>query len=168
MISGPTHFEAAASTSRLRSTTSGTPSNTMPAPASAAAMFLRRHHGDPRDDGLGVIVRQQSEPRQACQRFADFAERLGFERRELLRGARLDVDHGDGVAGIGECHRDAAAHAAGAETGDRGGERRSSVKTLAQQGLQFVAIEVAETEACQRAPALHEILAADRAADGEK
>ena len=36
--SGPTHFEAAASTSRLSSTTSGTPSNTMPASASAAAM----------------------------------------------------------------------------------------------------------------------------------
>lgn len=39
MISAPTHFEAEASTSRLRSTTSGTPSNTMPASASAAAMF---------------------------------------------------------------------------------------------------------------------------------
>ena len=38
MASGATHFEAAASTSRLSSTTSGTPSNTMPAPASAAAM----------------------------------------------------------------------------------------------------------------------------------
>src|SRR3982074_2690505 len=37
-MSGPTHFEAADSTSRLRSTTSGTPSNTIPAPASAAAM----------------------------------------------------------------------------------------------------------------------------------
>jgi hypothetical protein len=42
------------------------------------------------------------------------------------------------------------------------------LKTLAQQGLQFVAVEVAETETCQGAPACQEILAADRAANGEK
>src|SRR5712664_3237588 len=44
----------------------------------------------------------------------------------------------------------------------------SSVKTLAQQGLQFVAVEVAETETCERTPAFHEILPADRAADSQK
>jgi hypothetical protein len=38
MISGPALFDAATSTSRLRSTISGTPSNTMLAPATAAAM----------------------------------------------------------------------------------------------------------------------------------
>ena len=30
------------------------------------------------------LVRQQAEPRQAGQRFLDFTERFGFERRELL------------------------------------------------------------------------------------
>src|SRR5882757_5440502 len=48
------------------------------------------------------------------------------------------------------------------------GEQRSCVKSLAQQGLQFVAIEVAETETIERAAAIREILAADRAAEGEK
>ena len=83
MTSGPTHFEAAASTSRLRSTTSGTPSNTMPAPASAAAMSCAGTTVTRAMIGFGVLVRQQSEPRQACQRLSDFAERLGLERREL-------------------------------------------------------------------------------------
>ena len=41
-------------------------------------------------------------------------------------------------------------------------------KSFAQQRLQLVAVEIAETEARQRASALHKILAADRAADGEK
>ena len=120
MTSGPTHFEAAASTSRLSSTTSGTPSNTMPASASAAAMSCAGTTETRAMTASASLLAQQSEPRQARQRLADFAERLGFEGRELFRGARLDVDHGDGVAGIGEGDRDAAAHAAGAETGNGG------------------------------------------------
>ncbi|MET4518740.1 hypothetical protein ABIB81_008094 [Bradyrhizobium sp. I1.7.5] len=40
IVSGPTCFEAAPSTSRLSSTTSGTPSKTIPASASAALLRL--------------------------------------------------------------------------------------------------------------------------------
>ena len=72
------------------------------------------------------------------------------------------------MAGIGERHRDAAAHAAGAETGDGGAGSGHRLKTLAQQRLQLVAIEMAEPERRQRAPALQKILAADGAADGEE
>ena len=82
--------------------------------------ILRRHHRNPGDDGFGVIAIKQSEPRQAGQGFSDFTERIGLEYCKTVRGARLDIDHGDVVAGIGERHRDAAAHAAGAETGDDG------------------------------------------------
>src|SRR6185312_3609214 len=48
------------------------------------------------------------------------------------------------------------------------GELWSSLKAFAQQGLQLIAVEAAETEAFERAPVFHEILAADRATDGEK
>ncbi|MGY4378050.1 hypothetical protein ACVWZ3_005689 [Bradyrhizobium sp. i1.3.6] len=40
IVSGPTCFEAAPSTSRLSSTTSGTPSKTIPAPDNAAPLRL--------------------------------------------------------------------------------------------------------------------------------
>jgi len=53
----------------------------------------------------------------------DFADRPGFEFGEIISRARLDVDHGDGVTGIGESDRDAAAHSAGAETNDQGASR---------------------------------------------
>ena len=81
---------------------------------------LRRRDGDAGDHRIGVLVGQQSEPRKACERLPDFAQCVGFERCELFRGAGLDVDHGDGVAGIGKRNRDAATHAAGAETGNHG------------------------------------------------
>ena len=129
---------------------------------------LRRHHGDPGDDGFGVRVRQQSEPRQARQRFLDFAERVGFERRELLRGTRLDVDHGDGVAGIGEGDRDAAAHAAGAETGDAGASGRHRPKPSRSRVCNSSRLRSPRPRLASVRPSCHEILAADRAADGEK
>jgi hypothetical protein len=44
----------------------------------------------------------------------------------------------------------------------------SSAKALAQQHLQAIAIEIAKAEAHECPPTFHEILAADRAADGEK
>ena len=84
IASGPTHFEAAASTSRLSSTTSGTPSNTMPASRERGGHVLRRHHRDPRDHDSRVCVVQQAEPRQARQRLPDLAQRLGFECCELF------------------------------------------------------------------------------------
>ena len=92
----------------------------MPAPASAARMFRAGTTETRAIDGFGFGVLQQAEPRKARQRLSDFVERLGTEFRKLPGGARLDVDHGDVVAGIGERHGDAAAHAAGAETSDRG------------------------------------------------
>jgi hypothetical protein len=56
------------------------------------------------------------------------------------------------MAGIGERHRDATAHAAGAETGDGGTAMlSSSAKTFAQQTSAVVAVEIAETKAGQRA-----------------
>src|SRR5207237_7560369 len=51
---------------------------------------------------------------------SDFVQCLGPEFFELLGRARLDVDQGDVVTRIGERDRDAAAHAAGAQAGDRG------------------------------------------------
>ena len=129
---------------------------------------VHRRHGDPREDGIGVGLGQQSEPRKARQRFTDLAERLGFEFRKLFGRPRLDVDHDDGVAGIGERHRDAAAHAAGAETGDDGADSRHCSKSLAQQRLQLVTIEMAQPQGSQRAAAFQKILTADRATDGKE
>src|SRR5205814_2214722 len=74
---------------------------------------------DTRDDGLRIPVRQQSKPRHAGKRLADFAKRLGLKRYEVLRSSRLDVNHDYGVPGIGKRHRYAAAHTASAEAGDR-------------------------------------------------
>src|SRR6266571_8303906 len=45
---------------------------------------------------------------------------------------------------------------------------RSSAKALAQQGLQLLAVEIAETETFEGASLIHEILAADRRADRQK
>src|SRR5262245_20213995 len=56
--------------------------------------------------------------RHARQYAADVGHRLG---RKLVEGrglARLEVDDGHGMPGIGEHHGDAAAHASGAEAGD--------------------------------------------------
>jgi len=44
------------------------------------------NHRDAGDDGFGVAFGQQSEPRQAGQRLADFAERLGLKRPKAFRG----------------------------------------------------------------------------------
>ena len=86
----------------------------------------------------------------------------------MLRGAGLDVDHGDGVAGIGERDRNAATHAAGAETGDRGAGCGHPPKPSRSRVCSRSRSRVAETKTCQGASAPHEVLAADRAADGEK
>jgi len=56
----------------------------------------------------GVMFGEQAEPRETRQRFVDFAERLGLSVANSRRRPRLDVDHRDAVAGIGERHRDAA------------------------------------------------------------
>src|SRR6202140_1774908 len=44
----------------------------------------------------------------------------------------------------------------------------SLAKALAQQGLQLLAVEVAEPETCEGASLFHEILAADRPSDSQK
>ena len=71
------------------------------------------------------------------------------------------------MAGIGEHHRDAAAHAAGAEAGDGGsGAHRQSPRAAAPAARRDRARRGRALASVRPRP--HEILAADRAADGEK
>ena len=62
------------------------------------------------------------------------------------RGAPLMSIIGDGVAGIGERHRDAATHAAGAETGDRGASGSHWLESSRSRVCSSALVEVAETE----------------------
>ncbi len=103
-----------------------------------------------------------------AKRLADLADAPRLPAAlNLSRVARLEVDHRDVVAGIGEDDRDAAAHAARAETGDGGtGAHAESLRAAplaARAGSRWP-----KPKRRERAPGLHEVLAADRAADGEE
>ena len=149
-------FEARASASRLSSTTSGTPSKTIRgaaqcAPRHACAGTTRHARDAPASASSADSMPNARQRLPASSRISPSAS--ASSSSNCVGGARLDVDHGDVVAGIGEGHGDAAAHAAGAEAGDRGA-RRSSVESPRAAGVcSAVAIEMAEPEARQRAAA---------------
>ena len=113
MASGRARRLSAPSASRLASRVSGTPSNTTSAAASAAAASVAADQsmraGDARHCGAPALAAEFSQEPQAG---ADFRLRLGPQLRPSAR-ARLEIDEVI-VAGIGECHGDAAPHAAGA------------------------------------------------------
>ncbi len=105
-----------------------------------------------RGDGLDRALVEQPELGEARQRAPDFADGFARELFEIGLRPRLEIDDGDRVAGIGEHHGDAAAHAAGAETGDA---FAAHMKPTRSKRLQLCAIERAEAEgrqACARSP----------------
>ncbi len=115
---GPASFEARASASRLRSSTSGTPSKMIEADDSAACACAS---GTTDTRAISVSTAARIEQAEACERgehVAHFVQRVVrqlFERRFV---ARLEIDQRDLVPRIGEHDRDAAPHAPRAEAGD--------------------------------------------------
>ena len=133
MACGPARLETRASTSRLRSSTSGTPSkmtaaSAMPACASASADTTTRE--------AMVSTASGGEQPEAGERGKRAAHLVAGVVQRCLRSpsslARLDVNDRHAMPGIGEHDRDAARHAARAEAGDR---RASAHLNLRQEVL---------------------------------
>ena len=70
------------------------------------------HDRNARHDAVDLVLLEQPDAREACQRAAHLVRRLGREPGKRRRIARLEVDQRHGMAGIGERHRDATPHAA--------------------------------------------------------